>query len=264
MSKEIQKSLRRLLPHLLSAQDSNLNEADTLLRIIKVFEDVLGYDPLSEISREAQVRDKYVDLSIKIDGVTKLLVEAKAAGTELRERHIEQAQRYASEGNMRWVLLTNGVHWTLYHLTFEEGIDYAKALSFDLKNDPLDICTERLALLERKAVARGALENYWTHRVALGPESIGKALFTEEMLGRLRREIRRREKIPIDVEDLCTALHGMFSTEAREQIGPLKIRKKTPTKAKVLVPAAEAQPAASIQSPPADPVAVPSSAPVPH
>jgi len=226
MSKEVQKALRKLIPHLLKAQDENLNEADTLLRIIKVFEDVLGYDPLAEISREAQIKDKYVDLAIKIDGVTKVLVEAKSAATQLRDRHMEQAQRYAAEGNIRWVLLTNGVTWNVYHLTFDEGIEYTKALSFDFRVDAIEKCVEQLSLLERRAICRGVLDDYWTHRAALSAASIGRALFTEDVLSRLRREIRRNEDILIDHEDLATALHDLLTSEAREQIGPVKVRKK--------------------------------------
>lgn len=91
MAIDIIKPLKKYLPHLLKAQEDNLNEADTLQRIVKVFEEVFGYDVLTEVTREKQIRDKYVDLAIKIDGVTKLLVEVKAAGITLRDRHIDQA-----------------------------------------------------------------------------------------------------------------------------------------------------------------------------
>lgn len=52
MAIDIQKDLKVMLPHLKQAQEDNLNEADTLMRIIKVLEQVLGYDGLTEISRE--------------------------------------------------------------------------------------------------------------------------------------------------------------------------------------------------------------------
>jgi hypothetical protein len=68
----------------LKAQEDNLNEADTVQRLIKVFEDVLGYDALSEISREAAIKDKFVDVALKIEGTIRVLVEAKSAGTTLR------------------------------------------------------------------------------------------------------------------------------------------------------------------------------------
>lgn len=248
MGAEIQRPLKKFLPHLLKAKEDNLNEADTLLRIIKVFENILDYDPLSEITREAQIRDKYVDLAIKIDGTVRLLVEAKSAATTLRDRHIDQAQHYAAEGNIKWVLLTNGVEWNLYHLSFDEGVEYVRAFSFDLSVDPVEKGAEMLSLLHRTAIKRGDLEDYWEHKAALSAESIGRALFTEQTLKFVRREIRRREGLLIDQEDLAKAIHEMLCTEAREQIGPLKIRKRPRTRTRT-VEAATAAPQAAPQNP---------------
>lgn len=226
---DIRKPLKKLLPHLLKAKADNLNEADTVQRIIKVLEEVLGYDAMEDITRETSVKDRFCDVGLKVDGTLRLLVEAKSAGTELRDRHTEQAQNYAAHANIKWVLLTNGVAWNLYHLTFGDGIEPVLAFSVDLSDGVTDKAAELLALLHRQAVKKGELEYYWEHRVALSPASIGRALFTEEALRFIRREIRRREGISIDEEDLGAALHEMFTVQAREQIGPLKIRRKRKT-----------------------------------
>jgi len=230
MAPDIRKPLKKFLPHLLQAKTDNLNEADTIQRLVKCFEDVLGYCAMTELTCEKQVKDKYVDLAVKIDGVIRFLVEAKAAGVILRDRHIEQAERYAAEGNIRWVLLTNGVQWNLYHLSFEEGIEYERVFAVDLETDPSDKAAEQLGLLHRQAIRGGDLDKIWEVQKALSPESIGKALFTEEALRFIRREIRKREGLLIDQEDLGAALHAMFSPEARERIGPLKIRRKRPVR----------------------------------
>lgn len=52
---------------------------------MKCFEDVLGYCAMTELTREKQVKDKYVDLAVKVDGVVRFLVEAKAGGVTLRD-----------------------------------------------------------------------------------------------------------------------------------------------------------------------------------
>jgi predicted type IV restriction endonuclease len=232
MSADIRKPLKKYLPHLLKAQEEGLNEADTVQRLIKVFEEVLGYDPMSDITREAAVKDRFVDVALKIDGAIKLLVEVKSGGTVLRHKHIEQAQNYAANGNIRWVVLTNGVGWHLYHLTFEEGIESTLAFAVDLVEGVTDKAAELLGLIHRQSVRKGELEEYWAHRVALSPASIARALFTEEALKFIRREIRRREGLLIDEEDLASAIHEMFSTEARERVGPLKIRRKQKARSK--------------------------------
>jgi hypothetical protein len=52
MSIDIRKPLKKFVPHLAVAREQNLKEADTMHRIMKAFEDVLGYDPLAELTRE--------------------------------------------------------------------------------------------------------------------------------------------------------------------------------------------------------------------
>lgn len=226
MALDIRKPLKKFLPHLLSAREQNLNEADTVHRIVKAFETVLGYDLMTDLTREMQMKDKYVDLAVKIDGRIRFLIEVKAAGIELRDRHIEQAERYAAENNIHWVVLTNGITWNLYHLTFEEGIEYARAFSIDAADAArFDECATCLALLHRNAVKKDALEDFWAHKVALSPDSIGRSLFHEDTLKLLRRQIRKREELAVDEEDLAKALHDMLSVEARELIGPVKIRR---------------------------------------
>lgn len=86
MPVDIRKPLKKYLPHLLKAREDNLNEADTVQRLIKVFEEVFGYDPMGEISREAAIKDRFVDVAIKIDNAVRFLVEAKSAATVLRDR----------------------------------------------------------------------------------------------------------------------------------------------------------------------------------
>src|SRR4030042_1951579 len=147
MSIDIRKPLKRFAPHFIEARKDGLNEADTVLRLCRFFEEILGYDGMQDISRETQLKHKYVDICLKIDERIRLLVEVKAADQKLRDRHIEQAQAYAAQNNYRWVLLTNGVEWNLYHLTFEEGIEYERAFAVTLDSEgSLDEAAQKLAL----------------------------------------------------------------------------------------------------------------------
>lgn len=239
MAIDIKRSLKKFLPHLIQAKVDNLNEADTVQRVMRVFEDVLEYSALAEITRESNIKDKYVDLAIKLDGTIRLLVEVKSAGTALRDRHIEQAERYAAEGNYRWVVLTNGTAWNLYHLTFEEGIEYERLFAIDLADgETLDKSVDCLALLHRQCVRKGELDNHWEHRTAMSPVALGKALFSEEVLGFLRRDIRKREGLLVDEEDLATALQEMMSPAAREMMGPIRIRRRRKAAVKKAEPVA--------------------------
>ncbi len=224
MSVDIRKPLRKLLPDLLQAQKDNINEADTVLRLVEMFRTVLGWDLMSEISRETSLKRKYVDIVLKKDGVIKLLVEAKAAGEKLRNHYVEQAELYASENNYHWVILTNGVVWNLYHLTFDEGINYERAFSVNLADGgQFDANAERLALLHSQAFKKDELEAFWERNVAMNAACLGKILFDEQVLRLIRREIHRTKDVLLDIEDIATAIHDLLSMEAREKIGPPKV-----------------------------------------
>jgi hypothetical protein len=227
MATDIRKSLKRFAPHFLQARDAGLNEADTVLRLCKFFEEVLGYDGLQDISRESQLKNKYIDICLKIDGRVRLLVEAKAANQQLRTRHIEQAQNYAAQNNYRWVILTNGVDWHLYHLSFEEGIEEELAFMASLTDEEhFEEAAKRLALLHKQSIKKGELESFWEKAAALDSGSIGKVLFSEHVLMLMRREIRREKGILVDPEDLAKSINEMLSAETREKLGPLRIRKR--------------------------------------
>ena len=104
------------------------------------------------------MKSKYVDLCLKIDGKIRVLVEVKAAKVKLRDRHIEQAENYASHNNYEWVILTNGVDWHLYHLTFDEGIEYESAFSVSLDTDEnIEEAAKKLAIIHKRAVKDGQL-----------------------------------------------------------------------------------------------------------
>ncbi len=167
MVPNIRTALRKFTPTFIEAREASCNESDTVYRVRQLFEKVLGYDS-DDTSSETEMKSKYVDLCLKIDGKIRLLVEVKASAIQLRDRHIEQAWSYASRNNYRWVLLTNGIEWNLYHLTFEQGIEYEKAFAVSLANpDELDEATKNLAYLHKRSIRTGELERFWESTSAL-------------------------------------------------------------------------------------------------
>ncbi len=247
MVPNIRTPLRKFARHFNDFREAKANESDTVARLRHFFEEVLGYDGVKDISSETEMKGKYVDLCLKIDGNICLLVEAKAAAMQLRVRQIDQAKHYASENGFRWVLLTNGVEWNLYHVTFDEndGIEYDPAFSASLADARLDDAAEKLSIIHKRSISRDGLERYWERVSALCAGSVGKAIFHESVLKVLRREIRRQCGVMIDPEDLAVAVHEMFSQEARDQMGPLRIRKRRKASRKS---DAKSTPAAAIEN----------------
>lgn len=217
----IQKSLKLMIPHLLQARDEKLSESDTVKRVERVCERVLGYDSMSDMSQEVRMKSKILDLVLKIDGEVRIIVEVKAADQQLAERHIDQAQNYASANSIQWVLLTNGIVWKLYHLSFNEKVKYGLAFSVDLTEDEKfrESCLT-LAALHKESVSKGGLDKLWGQSAALSPKSIALALRQEEVLAAIRREIRKKQGRLVDSEHLLRAIFGLFSAENKDLIGP--------------------------------------------
>jgi hypothetical protein len=72
-------------------------------------------------------------------------------------------------------VLTNGVVWQLYHLTFDDGAEYENVFEVDLENDDLDHAAEKLGMLHRSSILKGQHEDYLRQLQALSPSSLARA-----------------------------------------------------------------------------------------
>ncbi len=224
------KQLRRFSEAFQEARTHGANESNTVMYLVKFFEEVLGYDSLKgQISKELAIRDRFCDIALKPDGIVRVLVEAKAAtAIALREKHIEQAENYASRAGIQWALLTNGIEWRLYHLTFaeSEGIAHEAAFTLnlieDLATDPNGVWT-KLSLLCPDSVTKGTLDSFWAQKKALRPASVVRVLFAPEVLRRVRRELNRTAPARLDLQDVFNALRDVLSKEALLEAGELRL-----------------------------------------
>jgi hypothetical protein len=136
------------------------------------------------------------------------------------------------------VVLTNGVEWRLYHLTFNEGEGIAHDLAFEanlvdeVEADP-DALWSKLGILSRGSVKRNDLEEYWAHKKVLSATSIVKVLFHEDVLAVVRRELNRDAPARLDIEDVFKAVRDVLSKEALAEAGDLGIRRKRKRRRKV-------------------------------
>lgn len=230
--KETLARLNLFATALREARERGANESDTVMYLVKFFEEILGYESLKgEISKEYAIKDRYCDLALKIDGSPRILVECKAASLKgLLDKHIEQAENYASRAGVCWVVLTNGIEWRLYHLTFAETEGIAHDLAFeanlleDLEKAP-DQLWEKLSLLSKDSVKRDGLEEFWSQKKALSPSSVVRALFTQDVLIVIRRELNRTAPARLELEDVFNAIRDVLSKEALLEAGDITIKK---------------------------------------
>ena len=222
------------------ARDRGANESDTVLYLVKFFEDVLGYDSLAgEISKEVAIKERYCDFGIKLNGEIKLLVEAKSAGNKvLRDKDIEQAENYASRVGLRWVLLTNGIEWRLYHLSFNEGegITHDELFTVNLADEINEKSVKIwncIGMLNKESVKKQVLDGYLAHKKTLAPNSLVRALFSEVVLVTIRRELNRNSEVRVDIQDVFEAIKEVISKDALLEAGDINIKKKRRKRKKV-------------------------------
>jgi len=224
---EIRTALRRYTKLFADAARDGIQEADTVTRLIRFFEDVLGYDPFDEITREHAVKSTYVDLALTIDGQVKLLVEAKAAGSSLREAYTQQAQNYAANLGVPWVLLTNGCQFILYRVELEGAIETWGLFDINIVDGDPTESAKMLALIHRKAMARGKeLEEFWHYTKSLAPEVLLKALCAESVIRAIRKELRNLTDHLLPVDDVFEALKALIAGAGSADIHKLTMRRK--------------------------------------
>lgn len=201
--------IKRFIPILTAAKSRDVNESDTVTIITDMLADVFGYDKYSEITSEYVIRGTFVDLAIKLDGKAQLLIEVKAIGLDLKDAYVKQAVDYGANEGIEWVVLTNGVIWQIYKVSFGKPVGAELILQIDFLNtshknqDDL----ENLYLLTKEGLGKSVLGEYHTQRQALSRFFIGAVVLSEPVLDVIRRELRKiSPDVKIDNEQISDVL----------------------------------------------------------
>lgn len=188
--------IKRFQPIVKKAQDKDINESDTVTIISDILSDVFGYDKYTEITSEYAVKKTFCDLAIKLEGHPKLLIEAKAAGLNLKDQHIKQAVDYGSNSGVEWVILTNSVTWKIYNIVFAKPIISELVYEFDLAeiNCKRQSDLEMVFYLTKEAMTKSnktSLDEYHVQKQLLNRFTVGQILLTDPVLDAVRRAIKK-------------------------------------------------------------------------
>ncbi|MFA7270217.1 MAG: restriction endonuclease subunit R [Sterolibacterium sp.] len=223
--------IKRYQPILVAAKARDVGEADTVTIIKDMLSDIFGYDKYTDLTSEYAIRGTYCDLATKIDGVLQALIEVKAIGLDLKDQHVKQAVDYAANQGVEWVLLTNGMCWRVYRLTFAKPIDHELVVDIDFStlNSRSEHDLELIYLWCKEGWQRSVLGEYHTQRQALSRFFVGAMLQTNPVLEVIRRELRRvSPDVRIDIDQIKEVLlsevikreviEGDKAEEARKKI----------------------------------------------
>ncbi|MEA3186840.1 MAG: hypothetical protein QOD99_670, partial [Chthoniobacter sp.] len=185
--------VKRYQPILAAAKTRDLGEADTVRIITDMLADVFGYDKFVEITSEYAIRGTFCDLAVKLEGAIQSLIEVKAIGMELKDSFVKQAVDYAANQGVDWVVLTTGIIWRIYKVTFAKPIDQELVVEFNFcdlnpkKNEDLEL----LYLFAKEGWVKSVLGDFQTQKQALSRFFLGQMIITDPVLDVIRRELRR-------------------------------------------------------------------------
>lgn len=185
--------IKRFQPILATAKSRDVNESDTVTIVADMLQEVFGYDKYTEITSEYAIRGTYCDLAIKLDGSLAVVVEVKAIGLDLKDSHVKQAVDYAANQGVDWVVLTTGILWRVYKVSFAKPIEHDLVLEFNFPDlNPKDENhVELVWMLTKESWQKASLGEYHAQKQALSRFVLAALVLSEPVLDVLRRELRR-------------------------------------------------------------------------
>lgn len=203
------KSVPKFQKILRMARDQDLNESDTVAILNDIFGEVFGYDKFLEITSELAIRGTYCDLAVRVEDKVQFLIEAKAIGIELKDRHMKQACDYGANKGVPWIILTNGAEWSLYRIRFEQPIDFDLVCTFDFLavNPRNEKDQELLFLLAKEGLKKNARDEFYEKVQSVNRYVVGNLILADPILSAVRRELRRfADGVKIDATEVAEIL----------------------------------------------------------
>ncbi|MBA4317302.1 MAG: restriction endonuclease subunit R [Flavobacterium sp.] len=204
--------IKKFQPILNTAKSRDVNESDTVIIITDMLSEIFGYDKYSEITSEFSIRSTYCDLAIKLDNKISFLLEVKAIGLELKDSFVKQAVDYAANQGIDFVVLTNGVLWKVYKISFTKPIDQELVFEFDFlsMNHKNSDDVEKLSLLSKEGWLKSILYEYHSQKQALNKFLLGSLILSDGISDVIRRELK---KISPDVKVTSEQIKNVVQLE---------------------------------------------------
>lgn len=204
-----------------------VDESATRIMTNSLLTDVLGYKELEEIKTEFRIRSEYADYVIQLKRKKHFVVEVKAIELDINERHLRQSLSYAANEGVDWIVLTNGRQIELYRVNFGKPITTSLIYKINLLNGTdVKKAAKQIWFLTKKSVERGELEDFWKRSNALQVENLAKLLYSEEIVKRLRNDLKAETGIWFQLEDVASSLYGVITEKTPLARPKLRAKKK--------------------------------------
>lgn len=190
------KGVKKFQPILEKAKQNDINESDTVTIITDMLCDIFGYDKYENITSEFAIKKTYCDLAIKLADETPLLIECKAIGLNLKDDFVRQATNYAAESGIQWVVLTNGILWNVYKISFLKSVEKELIYSFNILelNTRKEQDIESLYYLCLEAFQKNSknnLDDFYIQKQIFNRYIIGQLLLSDTIISALKRQLKK-------------------------------------------------------------------------
>lgn len=203
----LRAGLRRFSRPLADLAARDANEGDTRLLVTDFLCEALGYDKYAELTTEYQVKGEFADYGVRFEQQTVAFIEVKRVTTKLNSRHLRQVEMYAVNEGVEWVMLTNGSHWQVYHLTGGLPVAIDIAIDVDLLSDePLGQKVNQLFYLTKESFKRRQIDDLWKAKRATAPTSLARIVCSEAVVDAVRKELRRQSGHNVDQVEIAKLL----------------------------------------------------------
>jgi len=211
VSERIAAGLKRLLPIVLEQKSRDVSEADTVTLVRSIMADGFGFDKYLELTGEFVIRGTFCDIAVRLDDKVTQLIEVKAIGITLTDRHLKQVIDYAANQGVEWVILTNAIDWRLYNVVFAKPIDNRLVAQMNLLEiDPRrEGDQELLYLFTKEGFKKGAHVEMRDRQDATSRFLLSALLLNNcAVLSCIRRELRRVVDALVDDTDILRVLRA--------------------------------------------------------
>lgn len=224
--------IKKFQPILHEAKNKDAGESDTVTIVVAILSEAFGYDQFREITSEKAVKSTLCDLAIKLNDNPKpcLIIEVKRIGMELKKKHVDQVGFYGSRDGVKWVIVTNGIHWQVYKVIYGDkpGEELVVEFYFDKLNHKSNSDLDSLHLITKEGFTRCCLDDYDAHMQAMSRFSLAATILSEPVIEVIRRELRKLSPgTKITVEEVEEALKkDVFKGEVVEDPKAEEARKR--------------------------------------
>ena len=229
--KTLREQLKVYKRKYLRKEFTTLNEADTRIMTNSFLTEILGYRELEEIKTEYRIKSEYADYVIQLKRKKHFVVEVKSIELDLNEKHLRQSLSYAANERIDWILLLNGREIQLYRVNFGKPISTTLIFKIDFMNgDDLKKAPDLLWYLTKRAIEKGELDTFWKRTNALNPVNLAKLVYSEEIVKRLRNDLKEQTGIYFQMEDVAESLCQIISEKVEFPKPRLRVKRKVVAK----------------------------------